>query len=204
MRTVHIVDDDEPCRASLRSLLSVHPNLIIRCFTSGDAFLADADELDPGVLLLDVRMPGASGLDVLAALGARRADHAAVVMTGQGNIATAVEAMKAGAFDFVEKPCEPAKLLGIVDAAFGVLEQGDDAAREAQAARTKLSRLSPREGHVLKGLMAGQANKTIADELDLSPRTVEIHRAKLLDKLGVRSVAEAMRIAFTAGVFTAN
>ena len=204
MRAVHIVDDDEPCRASLRSLLSVQPNLIIRCFRSGDAFLADADELEPGVLLLDIQMPGASGLDVLAALGRGPAGHAAVVMTGYGQITLAVEAMKAGALDFVEKPCEPAKLLGIVDAAFAVLEQADAAARRARAARAKLSALSPRESNVLDRLMSGQANKTIAEELDLSPRTVEIHRAKLLGKLGVRSVPEAMRLAFAAGTFGAD
>ncbi len=196
MRAIHIVDDDEPCRTFLRRLLSPQSDLIIRCFKSGDAFLAD--DHDAGVLLLDLHMPGASGMDVLATAGAR---HAAVVMSGGGDIGLAVEAMKAGALDFVEKPFEAARLLGSIEAAFRVLEQSEAAARRARAARDKITSLSPREGDVFRGLIDGRPNKAIADALDLSPRTVEIHRANLMEKLSARSVPEAMRIAFAAGMF---
>ncbi len=199
-RQVFIVDDDDPVRASLQSLLALQPNLLVRGFRSGDAFLSALPELDPGVILLDVHMPGASGLDVLRVLHAQAPRFVPIIVTGQGNIAMAVEAMKAGALDFIEKPYDHVSLLDVVGNAFAKLEETGANAVRADQARAKLAALSARETDVLMGLIAGRAKKVIAYELDISPRTVEIYRANLMTKLGVRSLSEALRIAFSAGV----
>ena len=198
-RTIYIVDDDDAVRASLHSLLSVRGDLVIRSYRSGDAFLDEADELDPGVLLLDFHMPGASGLDVLNTVG-QRPTFASVILTGQGNVGLAVQAMKAGALDFIEKPYEADQLMQVIDTAFSRLEQNSDAALRVDAAKSKIAKLSPRECDVLMGLIEGRSNKVIAYELDISPRTVEIYRANLMDKLEVRSLSEALRVAFAAGL----
>jgi two-component system, LuxR family, response regulator FixJ len=201
MRTIYIVDDDDPVRASLQGLLSVRQNLLIRSFRSGDAFLEQVNELDPGVLLLDFNMPGSNGLDVLRALRPCGTRFVAIMLTGQGNIDMAVQAMKAGAMDFLEKPYDPAVLLQLVEAAFLQHEQQNAAAGRAEQAAARIATLSPRERDVLKGLIEGRSNKVIAFELDLSPRTVEIYRANLMQKLEVRSLSEALKIAFAAGMF---
>jgi two-component system response regulator FixJ len=203
MRNIYIVDDDDAVRASLQSLLATRPNLLIRSFRSGDAFLAEVKELDPGVLLMDVHMPGSSGIDVLRALPDQR-QFAAIVLTGQGNITLAVEAMKAGALDFVEKPYEHLALLQMVEGAFSRLETDSADAARVELAKAKLARLSGRETDVLKGLIDGHANKVIAHHLDISPRTVEIYRAHLMEKLEVRSLSEALRIAFAAGLYPSS
>ena len=199
-RTIYIVDDDDAVRASLHSLLSVRADLVIRSYRSGDAFLAEAKELDSGVLLLDFHMPGASGLDVLHTLNGGSA-FVPIILTGQGNVGLAVQAMKAGALDFIEKPYEADQLLQIVDSAFSRLETDSDAAARVDQAAAKIAKLSPRETDVLKGLIEGRSNKVIAYELDISPRTVEIYRANLMEKLEVRSLSEALRVAFAAGLF---
>lgn len=200
MRTIYIVDDDDAVRASLHSLLSVRSDLVVRGFRTGDAFLGEAAELEPGVLLLDFHMPGASGLEVLEKVR-DDARFAAIILTGQGNVTLAVKAMKAGALDFIEKPYEADFLLRIVDAAFSRLEQDSEEAARVDAAKALIDKLSPRETDVLKGLIEGRSNKIIAYELDISPRTVEIYRANLMEKLEVRSLSEALRIAFAAGLF---
>lgn len=199
-RTIYIVDDDDAVRASLHSLLSVRSDLVVRGFRSGDAFLEDADELDPGVLLLDFHMPGATGLDVLEALDGK-GRFVPVVLTGQGNVGLAVQAMKAGALDFLEKPYEADVLMQVIDNAFARLEENSHERARLSAAEAKIAKLSPRETDVLKGLIEGRSNKIIAYELDISPRTVEIYRANLMEKLEVRSLSEALRIAFAAGLF---
>jgi len=202
-RTIYIVDDDDAVRASLHSLLSVQPDLVVRGFRSGEEFLEEVSDLDPGVLLVDYNMPGASGLDVLHTLG-RTAKFVAIVLTGQGNVGLAVQAMKSGALDFIEKPYEPGVLLDVIDIAFARLEQGSEAEARINAAKTKVALLSPRETDTLKGLIEGRSNKIIAYELDISPRTVEIYRANLMEKLEVRSLSEALRIAFAAGMVPAS
>jgi len=199
-RTIYIVDDDDAVRASLHSLLSVRPDLIVRGYRSGDAFLEQEGELDPGVLLLDFHMPGSSGLDVLTKLD-RSPKFVAIVLTGQGNVGLAVQAMKEGALDFIEKPYEAEFLLKVIDQAFSKLEEDSEAAARTATAESKIAKLSPRETDVLKGLIEGRSNKIIAYELDISPRTVEIYRANLMEKLEVRSLSEALRIAFAAGLF---
>ncbi|MBO9623698.1 MAG: response regulator transcription factor [Sphingomonas sp.] len=200
-RTIYIVDDDDAVRASLHSLLSVRSDLVVRGFRSGDAFLEEAAELEPGVLLLDFHMPGATGLDVLQALEGKTPRFVPVVLTGQGNVGLAVQAMKAGALDFIEKPYEAEVLMQVIDNAFARLEENSEEAARLNAAEAKIARLSPRETDVLKGLIEGRSNKIIAYELDISPRTVEIYRANLMEKLEVRSLSEALRIAFAAGLF---
>ncbi|SFK17660.1 two-component system, LuxR family, response regulator FixJ [Sphingomonas sp. NFR04] len=199
-RTIYIVDDDDAVRASLHSLLSVRPDLIVRGYRSGDAFLEQEAELDPGVVLLDFHMPGSSGLDVLIKLD-RSPKFVPIVLTGQGNVGLAVQAMKAGALDFIEKPYEAEFLLKVIDQAFSKLEEDGEAAARTAGAEAKIAKLSPRETDVLKGLIEGRSNKIIAYELDISPRTVEIYRANLMEKLEVRSLSEALRIAFAAGLF---
>jgi two-component system response regulator FixJ len=199
IRTIYIVDDDDAVRGSLHSLLSVYSDRVIRSYRSGDAFLEEIGELDPGVVLLDFHLPGSSGLDVLHALG-RSPRFVPIILTGQGNVATAVQAMKAGAFDFVEKPYDAETLMDVIDHAFAQLEQGGEVAARVQNAKDKIALLSPRETDTLKGLIEGQSNKIIAYKLEISPRTVEIYRANLMEKLGVRSLSEALRIAFAAGM----
>lgn len=198
-KTIYIIDDDDAVRASLHSLLSVESDLIVRGFRSGDAFLEEIGELDPGVVLLDFHMPGSSGLDVLNSLS-RNARFVPIILTGQGNVSLAVRAMKAGALDFVEKPYEVHTLMEVIEHAFAQLEQGGEVAARVQKAKAKIALLSPRETDTLKGLIEGRSNKIIAYELDISPRTVEIYRANLMEKLGVRSLSEALRIAFAAGM----
>jgi two-component system, LuxR family, response regulator FixJ len=199
-KCIYLVDDDDAVRASLHSLLSLQSDLVVRSFRSGDVFLAETDTLEPGVLLLDFHMPGSNGIDVLHAIQKDSNRFAAVILTGEGNVGVAVQAMKAGALDFVEKPYEAETLLRIVDVAFSRLAHDSAAAAHAEQARAKIEGLSPRERDVLMGLIEGRANKVIAYELDISPRTVEIYRANLMTKLRVRSLPEALRIAFAAGL----
>lgn len=198
-KTIYIVDDDDAVRASLHSLLSVQSDLIVRGYRSGDAFLEEISELDPGVVLLDYNMPGSSGVEVLTKLGGD-VKFVPIMLTGQGNVGLAVQAMKAGALDFVEKPYDARTLMEVVEHAFARLEQGGEAEARVQAAKAKIGLLSPRETDTLKGLIEGRSNKVIAYELDISPRTVEIYRANLMEKLEVRSLSEALRIAFAAGM----
>jgi two-component system, LuxR family, response regulator FixJ len=202
-RTIYIVDDDDAVRSSLHSLLSIRSDLVVRAYRSGDAFLQEVKDLDSGVLLLDFHMPGATGLDVLNALDTP-GKFVPIVLTGQGNVGLAVQAMKAGALDFIEKPYEAELLMTVVDNAVARLEEDSAAASRVNAAEGKIAKLSPRETDVLKGLIEGRSNKIIAYELDISPRTVEIYRANLMEKLEVRSLSEALRIAFAAGLFPKN
>jgi two-component system response regulator FixJ len=137
---------------------------------------------------------------VQQALKERGIGYPVIVMTGHGDVSVAVQAMKAGAVDFIEKPFEMAVLLSAIDEGFNRLEQADRGRARAEEARVRLQSLTPRERDVLEGLVKGHPNKTIAYDLDISPRTVEIHRANLMSKLGVASLSEALRIAFAAGM----
>jgi two-component system response regulator FixJ len=200
MRSIYIIDDDEELRISLHRLLSLRSDLLIRSFPSGDAFLAQREELDPGVLLLDMNMPGATGLDVLRSIK-DQPRFLAIILTGQGNIEVATKAMKAGAVDFLEKPYDYQALTDVMESAFERLEQESAAAARVESAKGRVGQLSARERDVLKGLIEGHANKVIAHDLAISPRTVEIYRANLMAKLKVRSLSEALKIAFAAGLF---
>lgn len=198
-RLVHIVDDEEAVRRSVGYMLQTS-GYRTEGWRSGAAFLNGAADAAPGCILLDVRMPDMDGLAVQDALVQAGIAMPVVVMTGHGDISTAVRAMKAGAVDFLEKPFDKASVLAALDAAFERLSAaGDAATRTAQAERT-LGSLTPRERDVLEGLAQGLPNKTIAYDLGISARTVEVHRANLMTKLGVRSLSDALRIAFAAGL----
>jgi two-component system response regulator FixJ len=198
-RYVHLVDDDEAIRRSASFMLRTS-GYLVKTYASGVEFLSVANEAVPGCILLDVRMPEMDGLEVQAALKERGVLLPVVVMTGHGDINTAVEAMKLGAVDFIEKPFEKAVMLSAIEAGLERLDQSAKRHARADEARVKLSVLTPREFDVMKGLVRGHPNKTIAYDLDISPRTVEIHRANLMTKLEVRSLSEALRIAFAAGL----
>lgn len=199
-KRIYIVDDDEPVRRSLLALLRLRTDFHVESFASGDEFLSASTDLEPGVVLLDVRMPGMSGMDVLAEINREEMTFLCVIITGHGNIAMAVEAMKNGAIDFLEKPYDHSALIETIERAFDRLTRaGEDAARIA-AAQESIARLAPREVDVLRGLIAGKVNKVIAHELEISPRTVEVYRAHLMTKLRVRSLPDALRIAFAAGL----
>lgn len=201
MRNIFIVDDDDSVRTSLIYLLSLLPKTVIHCFTSGDSFLAAAERLEPGCLLLDLNMPGTSGIGVLEAVRAFTPRFSTVVLTGEGDVNTAVQAFKLSALDFLQKPCSHAQLFNTIEQAFYRQAASFQSMARREDAMTKIHSLSPREHDVLMGLLAGLANKAIAHALDISPRTVEIYRAKLMEKLNARSLPEALGIAFTAGLF---
>jgi two-component system, LuxR family, response regulator FixJ len=199
-RTIYVVDDDDDVRLSLQSLLSVLPNTLVWGFRSGDAFLERAEDLGPGVILLDYHMPGSTGLDVLREIRPYGPKFVAVVLTGHGEVSLAVEAMKSGALDFLEKPYEHDALLETLNNASAQLEESSEQVARVEAAKAKIERLSAREVQVMHGLIQGRSNKVIAYDLDLSPRTIEIYRANLMDKLEVNNLSDILRIAFTAGL----
>ena len=194
---IYVVDDDEAIRRSLSFMLRTS-GFAVKLFEGGSHFLKEAAALAPGCVLLDVRMPDIDGLAVQRELRARGIMLPVVIMTGHGDVDMAVTAMKAGASDFIEKPFEKAALLACVDAARRTAVADRGASARAEDARARLNILTDREREVLDGLVEGLPNKTIAYDLGISPRTVEIHRANLMQKLEVKSLAEALRIAFHA------
>ncbi len=195
---VFLVDDDDAIRRSASFLLKTS-GYKVETYVSGVAFLKEARHVGIGCVLLDVRMPEMDGLQVQKELGTRGIALPVIVMTGHGDVQVAVEAMKAGAIDFIEKPFEKAVLLAALEDGFGRINQSGLRAERAEQAAVRLKALTPREQDVLRGLVDGLPNKTIGYDLGISPRTVEIHRAHLMEKLSVRSLADALRIAFAAG-----
>ncbi|AXK43935.1 response regulator transcription factor [Erythrobacter aureus] len=195
---VHIVDDDEQIRNSLQFLLMTH-KLNSRQFTGGRDFLRALPSLESGCILLDVRMPDMDGLQMMKMMRPCIERFSVIVMTGHGDVATAVEAMKLGAIDFIEKPFDEEALVRAVKAAQLKLGEriGDlDAKRDAE---DRLAELTPRAKEVLGHLMGGHSNKVVAKRMDVSPRTVEMHRSNIFQKLGVKSLSEAVRLACMAG-----
>jgi len=198
-RLVYLVDDDEAIRRSAGFMLKTS-GYQVRTFASGMELLKEAKELSPGCILLDVRMPEMDGLQIQQVLHDRGIGFPVIVMTGHGDVGVAVQAMKAGAVDFIEKPFEKAALLSAIDEGLSRIKQAGRSRARAEEAQVRLQALTPRERDVLEGLVRGHPNKTIAYDLDISPRTVEIHRANLMCKLEVASLSEALRIAFAAGL----
>lgn len=195
---IHVIDDDPGVRDSLCLLLE-SMNYRTRAFESGIALLAAATTLEPGCLMLDVRMPELDGVSVLERLRKDGMTLPVVIMTGHGDVPLAVRAMKAGAADFVEKPFSQETIRETLSRALASVPNSNLRA-SAPEDRRRLAELSPREREVLLGLVAGLPNKTIAYDLGISPRTVEIHRAHVMEKLGARSLSHLVRIAIAAGL----
>jgi two-component system response regulator FixJ len=198
-RLVHIVDDEDAIRRSASFMLKTS-GFAVETWPTGVAFLKEVRHLEQGCILLDVRMPEMDGIEVQAALADRGITMPVIVLTGHGDVSIAVRAMKGGAVDFIEKPFEKAALLTSIETAFERLATAGDRMTKAAEAEVMLGILTPREKDVLEGLAQGLPNKTIAYDLDISPRTVEVHRANLMSKLDVRSLSDALRIAFAAGL----
>ncbi len=191
---VHVVDDDPGVRDSLAFLLQ-SAGLAVRTYDSADAFLAVAPGLDSGCVLTDVRMPG--GMDGLALqrhLTALGGNLTVVVMTGHADVPIAVEALKAGARDFLEKPFDEDRLLVVVREALAASQRFQEEQQANAAVAARVASLTPREREVLQRLVEGQPNKTIAYDLGTSPRTVEVQRARVMEKMGARSVADLVRM----------
>lgn len=197
-RIVHIVDDDPDFRQSLAGLLEATGHTTTS-YASGEALLALAPQLSEGCVLLDVQMPHMDGLSVLEAFRKLGMHTPVIVLTVHGDVATAVRAMRAGASDFVVKPFDDEPLLAMIDKA---LVQPAPYRQDVQAAQAieQVATLSPREHQVLSGLLAGRPSKAIAFELNISVRTVEVHRARLMERLGVHTLAEAIRVGVLASL----
>ena len=196
--SVAVVDDNEALNRNITALLE-HAGHEVRSFVSGEALLSDLDLLDGcDCLLLDIQLPGISGLDVMRRLRERGDGPAVLVLTGAADVPLAVEAMRLGAFDFIEKPYSPDALLLAVDKATQHTQQQRTARAATRQAATLLGRLTPRQRQVLAGIVQGNPNKIIAQDLNLSVRTVEAYRAQILVKLGARSTTEAVRVALAA------
>lgn len=191
---IHVVDDEETVRHSLSFLLS-SSGFPARAHASASAFLDIAGELENACLVTDLRMPDLDGIELLRRLRARDIAIPVIIVTGHGDIQAAVEAMKAGASDFIEKPFSDETLLATISAVLMDAEGHNRQRQRRQAARAKLEMLSHRERQVLEGVVTGLANKVIAHNLGLSPRTVEVYRATIMAKLQARNVAELVRIA---------
>lgn len=196
---IHLVDDDESVRHSASFMLRL-AGYRVQTHQDGVSFLKDLSEHETGCILLDVQMPKMNGLAVQKELNAKGCEMPVVVLTGHGDVSVAVQAMKAGAVNFVEKPYEKQVLLKALEEAFDQLESQSRGALKKADAEKRLVHLTPRETEVLEGLIDGLTNKAIANSLDISPRTVEIHRANLMEKLGVDSLSAALRLAFAAGL----
>lgn len=198
-KLIHLVDDDDAVRHSASFMLR-HAGFAVKTYSDGVTFLEAVDDVAAGCILLDVQMPRMDGLEVQQQLNARGIAMPVIVLTGHGDVNVAVKAMKAGAVDFVEKPYEKQTLVGALERAFKRLDERSQRDLLLDEARGKIELLTPREREVLDGLVDGLTNKSIADTLDISPRTVEIHRANLMEKLGATSLSGVLRIAFAAGI----
>ena len=189
---VHIVDDEEAVRNSLAFLLN-SSGFAVRTHASALAFLEVAPSLKNGCLITDLRMPDVDGVELLRRLNASGTMLPAIVVTGHGDVQMAVEAMKNGAMDFIEKPFSEDVLIESIRRAVERAAAQVDAGETAARTRERLGSLSERERQVLKGVVQGKANKTIAHELGLSPRTVEVYRSNLMSKMQVKSLADLVR-----------
>jgi two-component system response regulator FixJ len=198
---VYVIDDDDAVRHSLEFLLKT-AGIEVRGFESAKAFLEMLPRIKTGCIITDVRMPEITGIDLLRRVKESGLDIPVIVITGHGEISLAVEAMKIGAVDFLEKPFDDDLLLASVRSALN--KEADTAKHRAEVTdlHDKLAALSNRERQVLEGLVVGKANKVIAFDLGISPRTVEIYRANLMTKMAANSLSDLVRMAMTAGILT--
>jgi two-component system, LuxR family, response regulator FixJ len=196
---VYVVDDDRDVRRSISFMLGA-AEIASHPFSGGVDFLESVQDLKPGCVLLDLRMPQVDGFHVMSELSERGIDWPVVVMTGHGEVPVAVRAMKLGAVDFIEKPFSEETLLACFDQAFRLLAERERNAQRERDARDRIAQLTAREAEVLTCLLGGHSNKTIAQLLGISLRTVEMHRGNMMDRLGVGSLAEALTLAIDAGL----
>jgi len=196
---VYVIDDDAAMRDSLNFLLDA-ANYDVMLFDSSSNFLEKLPLLDFGCVVSDVRMPGVDGIELLRRMKALDSRFPTVIITGHGDVPLAVEAMKLGAVDFLEKPFEDDRLIGMIDLA---IRQGAPAAKDEAAIREialRVAALSPRERQVMEGLISGLSNKMIARNYDISPRTIEVYRANVMTKMQANSLSELVRLAMRAGL----
>jgi len=198
-RLVHVIDDDEAMRDSLAFVLGT-ARLEVRTYESARAFLEVLPGIKAGCVITDVRMPEMSGIDLLRRLDELKVELPVIVITGHGDVQLAVEAMKIGAMDFIEKPFDDEVLLAAVRKGLDRWERAAHAVAERSDYLERFGALSNRERDVLEGLVAGKANKVIAFDLGISPRTVEIYRANVMTKMEAGSLSDLVRMALTAGV----
>jgi two-component system, LuxR family, response regulator FixJ len=196
---IYLVDDDDSVRRSVGFMLRTS-RLEVHSYSDGSSFLKEVKQLEPGCVLLDIRMPRMDGLEVQAELAERGIAYPVVVMTGHGDVDVAVRAMKAGAVDFIEKPFDKQVMLEAVEEGFNRLDRSSENSQRQKEASVRLNALTPREYEVLEGLVKGYPNKTIGYDLGISARTVEIHRANVMKKLDVFNLSDLLRIAFSAGL----
>lgn len=196
---VHVIDDDEALRESLAFLLDA-AQFDVRSYESAVMFLEALAHAEPGCIITDLRMPGISGLDLLRRLNTLQARYPVIVITGHGDVPLAVEAMKLGAVEFLEKPFEDSTLLSAVRAALSRHEREAQRSAEISDIQGRVAALSNRERQVLGGLVVGHPNKTIAYDLGISPRTVEIYRANVMTKMQASSLSDLVRMALVAGL----
>ncbi|AYO77428.1 response regulator transcription factor [Sphingobium yanoikuyae] len=199
MKTIHIVDDEYSVRAATAFLLELE-GYSVRTWQRGAHFLAAAPTESPGCVILDLRMPDMDGLEVQRRLNEADLNFPVIMLTGHGDIAVTVAAMKMGAVDFLVKPFERQSLLQAVENAWSVLYDNGARRQRVAQAQSLVEKLTPRERDVLAGLTMGLPNKHIALQLGISPRTIEIHRANLMAKLKTRNLSDALRVAFAAGI----
>lgn len=196
---VYLVDDEKAVRSSIGFMLKTSGIRVVP-FENGIEFLKEVKTLEPGCILLDIRMPGMDGLEVQEQLTERGISYPIVVMTGHGDVDVAVRAMKGGAVDFIEKPFDKSVLIAAIQEGFKRIGHAGRADKRREEAQVRLNGLTARELDVLEGLVVGYPNKTIGYDLGISARTVEIHRANLMKKLEVSNLSDLLRIAFSAGM----
>lgn len=189
---VWVVDDDEAMRDSMRCLFE-SVNLPCKTFASAHDFLAGCDSGETGCILLDIRMPGMSGMELLEELGAQGIQMPVIIITGHGDVPLAVSAIKQGAFDFIQKPFNPRDLLGRVHAAIELAQQSYSANRKLEGLRNCFDTLTRREKEIMELLVAGNPSKVIGSKLGISSKTVDIHRSNIMKKVSVRTIAELVQ-----------
>ena len=197
---VYVIDDDDAMRDSLDFLLGA-ADFHVRLFESAQNFLDTLSTIDFGCVVSDVRMPDIDGIELLKRLKVGGSLFPVVIMTGHGDVPLAVEAMKLGAVDFVEKPFEDDRLIGMIEAALRQAEPGVKSEAVTSEIQSRIASLSPRERQVMDGLIVGLSNKLIAREYDISPRTIEVYRANVMTKMQAASLSELVRLAMRGGVF---